>query len=808
MRKENIVLFISVIVVSLLCIGAISATDVSSDVQNQSVVNDNTILNENNDDSFTDLNNKVIDDDTCNINLDSNYTYYDTDSNLKDTGIVINKDLTIKGADGADVTIDAKDESKIFVINKGVTVTLDSLTFKNANSDFGSAITNYGTLILKNCSFINNTAVSRGAGVYNGNGFVTVSGSTFDGNDIVDRSRNVDNGGAAIFNMAGTVVVSDSRFTNNLKDLVPRKGNAGDLVDAVVCSIDGNVSVADSEFVNNSGCYGAAIYSGSYSDDVLSNLTVVNSNFVNNTALFGNCIFADFNTVLNVDSCSFVNNTASGIGSPGTDASSGAAISGTSPKSVVIKNSLFENNTAKQGGAIKIVGSFADINNCSFVNNTAKDLGGAIIGINTELNVKDSKFIDNTAENYAGAIFNSTSPLSLENNTFINNTPYDFYGFDSNIKIIVNNIVYGKDAEILVNLTGYNNIGLNKTVKVTVNGKEYEVDTTDGIGKLIVSGLAINPNVEVLANFPGDGEYKSSSASSTFSVSQYDINIIIDVDENGTVIVKLFDKEGNPIADAPITYSINGTDAGNLITDVNGTASVNDLVGKMDFAVNYAGNESYLGSSASDKIIIVVKAPVRHNTQIVSSDFNQMAVDFYNGERGGYFTVVLRDVNGTVLANKPVSIGFNGVVYNVTTDEKGVAKLQINLAWSGIYTFAVAFLGDDDYTGSFVVNKITITKKPTVLSVPAKTFGVYNKNKVIVVTLKGKKAIGNSYVNAVGRTVKVTVNGKTYTAKTNSKGVANIKVSINKRGTYTVTTRFAGDSLFEAKTTTSKLYIK
>ena len=38
----------------------------------------------------------------------------------------------------------------------------------------------------------------------------------------------------------------------------------------------------------------------------------------------------------------------------------------------------------------------------------------------------------------------------------------------------------------------------------------------------------------------------------------------------------------------------------------------------------------------------------------------------------------------------------------------------------------------------------------------------------------------------VGRTVKFTVNGKTYSAKTDESGVAKVNVSLNKAGSYSV----------------------
>ena len=87
---------------------------------------------------------------------------------------------------------------------------------------------------------------------------------------------------------------------------------------------------------------------------------------------------------------------------------------------------------------------------------------------------------------------------------------------------------------------------------------------------------------------------------------------------------------------------------------------------------------------------------------------------------------------------------------------------------AGHYTFAMGFLGDENYTGTFMVQKITVIKKTTSITAPAKTFKLSTKTKKYTVTLKTNK--GNSIDGKI-----YLKSGKTYTAKTNAKGQATFK---------------------------------
>ena len=59
-----------------------------------------------------------------------------------------------------------------------------------------------------------------------------------------------------------------------------------------------------------------------------------------------------------------------------------------------------------------------------------------------------------------------------------------------------------------------------------------------------------------------------------------------------------------------------------------------------------------------------------------------------------------------------------------------------------------------------------------------------------------------------GKVMKLTIGDKTYTAKTDSKGKATFNISLTKKGTYSATVKFAGDSAYAASSKTVKITLK
>ena len=215
--------------------------------------------------------------------------------------------------------------------------------------------------------------------------------------------------------------------------------------------------------------------------------------------------------------------------------------------------------------------------------------------------------------------------------------------------------------------------------------------------------------------------------------------------------------------------------------------------------INTHNNKLLNGMKA---VLISTVPPLRKSTEIIYSNMKTVAVAKADGRVGKYFEVSLKDSDGKALANKKVQIGFNGVAYNRTTNETGGVRLQINLGYAGLYTFAICFLGDDDYKGSFEVALINVTKHIPKLSASDKTFKASSKTKSL--TASFKTANGNAIS---GKSLVFILNGKLYNAKTNSKGVATVKVSISTKGTYSCTVRSTEDGMYAATSTKFKVKI-
>ena len=147
---------------------------------------------------------------------------------------------------------------------------------------------------------------------------------------------------------------------------------------------------------------------------------------------------------------------------------------------------------------------------------------------------------------------------------------------------------------------------------------------------------------------------------------------------------------------------------------------------------------------------------------------------------GKYYQVRAYDDNGNVAKGVEVVFTFNGKTYKVKTNSNGYAKLKIS-AKVGSYKITAT------YKNYKVSNKITIKNVLITKNMAVK------KGKVLKFNVNLLNSAGKIQKN---KKVTIKFKGKTYKVKTNSKGIATLKIKVNyKVGKYTIKTSYGTASV-------------
>lgn len=184
----------------------------------------------------------------------------------------------------------------------------------------------------------------------------------------------------------------------------------------------------------------------------------------------------------------------------------------------------------------------------------------------------------------------------------------------------------------------------------------------------------------------------------------------------------------------------------------------------------------------------------------------QIAITSVEGTK---ITGVLKDISGKAIDGAALSYTIdNGSAVNMATDKDGVFIIEgesgklvaINFAATDKFAASASAI---TLTPTEVTKTVTqtVSKKAVTLKAPKAKFKV-KKTKKVKITLKSEgKAVA-------GKKVIINVNGKAFSAKTNKKGVATIKVKLTKKGTYSYVASFAGDNTYNSGLKAGKIVVK
>ena len=353
-------------------------------------------------------------------------------------------------------------------------------------------------------------------------------------------------------------------------------------------------------------------------------------------------------------------------------------------------------------------------------------------------------------------------------------------------------------------------------IAVIVDGKEMTVPLDKGKASIDLDNLSDGDH-RVVVVYDGDDTYAPSHAVSSFSVPK-GVSLIftefreITVNDDLNISFVLKDVNGNVIANAPISYTIDGI-TGNKTTDSKGSFAVASKDGAT-ISVNYAGDDTFGGTNMKftfhgSNVPVVLNIASRFNIPNGVITINGYAVDAKAGEEGIYYSTELLGADGKPIKGVPINFAVNNKIYNRTTnDNGGFDPYKLNMIRAGRYTMAFYFGGNDNYTPSFACVCVDLDKKPITIKASAKTFkaSAAKKYTVTLSTIVGSSHDGKVHLSP--KDVSLTVNGKTYTGKTNSNGKVTFNLKITKKGKYTADISFNGDATYDSATKSVKLTIK
>lgn len=456
---------------------------------------------------------------------------------------------------------------------------------------------------------------------------------------------------------------------------------------------------------------------------------------------------------------------------------------------VKIDNSVFKNSNWLSGSVNGMIwdvcnSSFININSLTFssINDYKSNFNGCLFdGGNVEfrgntITVGNSSFYNNKV-----IIVNNDNQkgnLDFNYNYWNNNNPKNMIDTTANVKLnywIVKHLsaenLFNDSYKVVISYKLFDGSDYKDydVRYVPIKPVRFTLITSKGSNSLD-SGTLINDIFEFINTANDDRNVVVSFTDNTklniTLYNQHKVDTNIDLSQKtakiGDIVeinVNIKDNKTGLAVDFGIVeiYLNNKLISSNNVTGlaISKSITVDESKSFYNISVIYKGNNKYADSSNS-AILRISSIPLE--TVIISKDLTK----YY--KNGSQFDVVLKDVLGNVLVGKIVKITINGVTYNKITNDKGEARLSINL-FPGVYNITVLFEDDDNYVKSLNTNKIVVLSKIITKFV--------DNNKFIV------KLVNDDGTPKTNASLAIIANGVQYNRITNGSGEARLNVRLN-----------------------------
>ena len=552
------------------------------------------------------------------------------------------------------------------------------------------------------------------------------------------------------------------------------------------------VEFDDCTFMDNDAYYGGALYIADCTESLFANCK-----FIDNVGYFGGVLdMADVGKTSFVG-CEFINNMAlddegnyhtggalhiqnastylSGCKFAGNSASHGGAIYLINSTGVSVIDCDFSNNTASAtGGAIYLdVGKNAQVNKCNFKNNSAHYGGGMYIGNATNVEIDSSNFTQHDAH-YGGAIC-----LMNYYNVIIDNCRFAHNSVFQETDGSTAGAIYAELGQIFRLKNSYFNNNMAVAAGAVFLGNAYDTiiencNFTSNYG--LYYGGAINFNNNVL---------KLQVLSTSFTANYAFWG-------GALYMLTLEDAKFNSCYFQDNQAVSSGDEAG-----AGGVAYGSECYGvdfnSCDFIENYAkhigGALAFTNSNKCNFNDCTFKecfAPNCGAAAVLEGSYTFNRCKFLDNWASEYV--------GALLGGTAVDCIFEG--------NSEPQTYQTEIINTNTQPDSNNNNNNNNKNPSGNTQKATKTTPKLVAS--KKTFKVKVKTKKYAVTLKN-----NAGKAIAGVKLTIKIKGKTYTAKTNSKGKATFKIkNLKKKGNYQATVKFGGNGQYNSVSKKVKITVK
>lgn len=318
----------------------------------------------------------------------------------------------------------------------------------------------------------------------------------------------------------------------------------------------------------------------------------------------------------------------------------------------------------------------------------------------------------------------------------------------------------------------------NSDVNITYNGHTY-TQKTNGNGVVSLS-INLKPGTyKITATNPVSGYTLTTTFKILSTVSAKDVTKVYT--DSKRFYAKFLKSNGKALANKKIKFKIKGKTYIRK-TNSKGVASLSLTSLKKGTYKIISYNKD--GLTKTNKVKVVRSAA----TTLTAKDYIFLKKDSKK------IKVRLLDKYGHIPAKgQIINFKINGKKFSARTSKYGYATLKLPTLKNGVYTVKYSFAKTSIYKASSTKSRVTVisSKVPKFTLKSTKVFG-HGAGTPFKIALSSKS------VPLKGQTVKITVNGTTYTKTTNSNGIVSLPINLDI-GNYTISYKNKATSKINAK---------